>query len=168
MKVRLASMRTRAGRRRWVVAMYTLMLGGAIGLAVEFWFHGRSIWLLPGTVAMALGVALWILLSFRAAPAIQTTMLERDDIRPIDERQKQVRDHAYRQAYKVVSVLAFLSWVAGGLFWVWVVMDHFQEVATPRHVMALAFLYATGVTVVIPSLPSACLAWSEADDVERP
>jgi hypothetical protein len=160
-----STLRTRAGRRRWVVALYALMLGGAIGLAVEFWFHGCSIWLAPGTVAMLLGLALWTLLAFRAAPAIRNAKLEWDDILPIDERQKQVRDRAYRRAYRVVFKLAYLSWVVFLLFWVLVVMDHFREMVTPRHVMALGFLYMTGVCALIPSLPFACLAWSEPDDV---
>jgi FtsH-binding integral membrane protein len=155
-------MRTRAGRRRWVVGLYTSMLGGASGLAVEFWFHGRSIWLLPGTVAMLLALMLWFMLARRAMPAVQGSIFD-DPL--IDERQRVVRDRAYRQAYHVVSVLAPLSWLIFLLFWALVDGDHFKELVTPRHVMALAFFYTTGVMVLIPSLPSACLAWSEPDDV---
>jgi uncharacterized membrane protein len=145
-----------------VVALYTLMLGGAIGLAVEFWFHGRPIWLAPGAVAMSLAFVLWIMLARWAMPVVQGNVF--DD--PLtDERQKQVLDRAYRQAYHVISVLAALSLLIFFLFWAWVDGDHFKELVTPRHVMALVFLYATGVIALIPSLPSACLAWSEPDDV---
>lgn len=134
MKVGLAGMRTRAGRRRWVVGLYTLMLGGAVELTVEFWFHGNPIRIVPGAVAMALALPMWFLLARRAMPAIRNNMRERSDDPLIDERQREVRDRAYRQAYHVVSVLALLSFVAGWLFWVWVVMDHFQEMR--RHAMS--------------------------------
>ena len=165
MKVGLASMRTRAGRRRWVVALYTFLLGGAIGLVVEFWFHGSPIWIVSGAVAMALAFVALMLLSRRAMPVIQNNMFERSDDPLIDERQREVRDRAYRQAYHVVSVLALLSFVALSGFWSIVVADHFQEMVTPRHLMALAFFYVLCVMVLVPSLPSACLAWSEPDDV---
>ncbi|HEY1207406.1 MAG: hypothetical protein ABSH46_14535 [Bryobacteraceae bacterium] len=159
-----STLSTRAGRRCWVVALYAFLLGGVTGLAVEFWFHGSPLWLFPGAVAMSLALVLWFLLACRAVPTIQSNMFEKSDNPLIDERQKGVRDRAYRQAYHVVSVLAFLSLLAG--FRILVVMDHFRELMTPRHFLALSFLYATGVMVLMPSLPSACLAWIEPDDVE--
>lgn len=159
------TMRTRTGRRCWGVALYASMLGGGIGMVVELWFHRYPIWRAPEAVAMALALVALMLLSRRAMPVIQNNMFERSCDPSIDERQRQVRDRAYRQAYHVVSVLALLSFVAGWSFWNIAVVDHFQEMVTPRHLMALAFFYFMGVMVLVPSLPAACLAWSEPDDV---
>ncbi len=78
----------------------------------------------------------------------------------LDERQRQLRDRAWILSYQVLSAVVIAGVVIAGiealLFGRAVVLD-----ASLVNVLVLA------IAVLLPVLPSACLAWIEPDPIEE-
>lgn len=93
--------RTRRGRRLLVVALAALVLGGATAL----WFVPEAPLLLAVPVA-ALPVLVYVIGALNLATRGSADL--RDDY--LDERQRTVRAHAYRTAYRLVTIAATLAY----------------------------------------------------------
>ena len=154
---------TRRNRRLFVVVHYlsvAFFLTAAFTIDAALDYRG-SIWTLlywlSFVVAVVSMVAYWPIWSFLKS-SIQTTESELDE--DLDERQRMVRDRAYRSAYWILAYTClyiglYIAYVRTWATDRWSWLEGGNEL-TP-------VLLVIGVTYVVFTLSKAIIAWTEPD-----
>lgn len=127
----------RQGHRRGLVAA---TLAGIAGLGAALWWRveradGWDIWLTTAIAALAVASVA----GFIALRRLTDNVAEGVDSR-LDERQRQVRDGAHRDAYYIVSLLLVLALLVA-----------------PQAIVALP------AVLLLNIMPSAVIAWRESE-----
>ncbi len=140
-------------RRALVLATYL----GYMVLVAMFW--ARSVRDLPNWFLLLILVPGFVtLLSFAGLYTSTYSMADQPDKR-LDERQRMVRDRAYRLAYQVVATVLLLL-----IFYAMVAIDG-GDLWFPRTLNQFSAIF-WGAMLLTTSLPTAMIAWTEPDEVD--
>lgn len=141
-------------RRLAVVALYLGYMAGLLFclLAVRgFLPHGLGIALM---IVSALGVLLGLIGILQSRATLFLGAVEM-----LDERQRAIRDRAYYSAYRALSLIG----VGGALYLALVQLRRLPQVHLGK---GEAMLLAGGAVLLLLTLPSAIMAWTEPDPPE--
>jgi hypothetical protein len=141
---------SRRMRRRVVVAMYAgWVVIATIVLLRSFtspgWFWAMELITLPSTLFQIIWFV-WLGRTYVNAPVLADEEL--------DERLLQVKNRAYRRAYRVLAPVAISVWLLSLFALAWQPNDHGKVMAT---------MLVMGVALVAGTLPTAIVAWQEPD-----
>lgn len=141
-------------RRALVLATYL----GYILLVAMFW--ARSVRDLPAWfLLLVLAPGSVTLLSFVGLYTATHSIADQPDKR-LDERQRLIRDRAYRSAYQVLAAVFLMS-----ALYSYIALDS-GSLWFPRTANQLnAFFW--GAMLLAMTLPTAIIAWTEPDDVDE-
>lgn len=144
---------SRATRRVLVTVTY-------LGYAFFVWafWAARTLDVALWTILLAAVPALATMLCYVALYAYTRSIADRSD-RQLDERERMVRDRAYRLAYQVVATVLLLL-----IFYAMVAIDG-GDLWFPRTLNQFSAIF-WGAMLLTTSLPTAMIAWTEPDEVD--
>lgn len=142
-------------RRLAVVALYLGYLAGLLFCLLT----------VRGLLPHGLGIALMIVSSFGALLGLigvmqsRATLFLQSSVEMLDERQRAIRDRAYYSAYRALSLIG-----VGGA--VYIALVQFRRLPQVHFGKGGAMLLAGGAVLLLLTLPSAIMAWTEPDPPE--
>lgn len=145
---------SRSLRRRVVIAMYSSWLVAALSVTIgdnqgQTMASASGVLAVGGVVAMAL-LSLWLgRRTYVNAPRIAD--------RELDERLVQIKNQAYRSAFKIFVGFTVVAWPLS----LFLLFDQ-----PGPHGITRAFLVFGGVGLLASTLPTAIVAWREPDPAE--
>ncbi|MDQ6721161.1 MAG: hypothetical protein M3003_10270 [Candidatus Dormibacteraeota bacterium] len=143
---------SRSLRRKVVVAMYGSYLLIALGMQLSFQASGR--WMTAGLGVLAVvAVAAATVANGWLGRRTYVNAPQLED-RELDERLVQIKNQAYRTAYKIITPLVL---VAGPLAY------FLLSIEPGGHGISHAILIYGGLALLVATLPTAIVAWREPD-----
>jgi uncharacterized membrane protein len=146
---------SRSLRRRVVVGMYGTWL--VVAAAVIFGLQGNGAWINAGLGVLAV-VAL-IAMTLSVVWLGRRTYVNSPQLadRELDERLVQIKNQAYRTAFRIFSAFVAVAWP----------LSLFVMFNDPTgHSTARALVVYAGVGLLVTTLPTAVVAWREPDPAE--
>jgi uncharacterized membrane protein len=142
-------------RRRVVVAMYGTWL--LVALAALLGAQAQSKWITAGLVVLAIGALITMTMSVtwlgRRTYVNSPQLADRE----LDERLVQVKNRAYRTAFRIFAAYVAVAWPLSLLV---LFNDHTGRGA------ANALLIFASLGLLVTTLPTAVVAWREPDPAE--
>ncbi len=158
---------TRRRRRKAVAGSY-LVLALVYSLIIAAYVLNANIGLVGGTLLFGL-----LLVSLSLIKAIRASIQNLADanVQLLDERQKQVRNDAYRLAYKILSSILLLSLILlCTIFMVDSVLGlptlSLPTLKTGNVGYIYTFIYIP-CFLIVTTLPTMIVAWNEPDSIEE-
>jgi hypothetical protein len=146
---------SRGLRRRVVMAMYGTWL--LVALAVMLGVQAQGKWITAGLAVLAVGALVTMTLSViwlgRRTYVNSPQVADRE----LDERLVQIKNQAYRTAFRIFTVFVVVAWPFSLLL---------AAIEPGGRGTARGLLIYCGVGLLVTTLPTAVVAWREPDPAE--
>jgi uncharacterized membrane protein len=142
-------------RRRVVVAMYGTWV--LVALAAVFGAPAQGKWITAGLIVLAIGALITMTLSVTWLSRRTYVNSPQLADRELDERLVQIKNQAYRTAFRIFAVYVAVAWPLSLLV---LFNDHTGRGTTN------ALLIFASLGLLVTTLPTAVVAWREPDPAE--